>query len=267
MENKRKEEKQKTKKLSLPEEEKEQGKECPNCHVINELEAKYCAECGHNFEGVKSCPKCGARVISPNADICEVCGEWLLEGQCKFCYAELEEGATFCPECGNPVSGIVCPTCGQLSYFDFCKFCNTPLTGGAQQMVEKLKNKSIQQDSDIEFTSNQEARRYYMAQRYLMIEQEVKVTQRDESDELLKMKEYIERVEKKEKKKRYTPLFSEKQIESIRSTEKIVNKEIERQEEERRKRGPKGWVCYAFNFLHPGGPNECAKPYMGGYWL
>jgi len=275
---KKEEKKKKEKKIYLPEEEKG-GKECPNCHAINELEAKFCAECGYNFEGAKNCPKCGAKIVSPNADICEVCGEWLLKGKCKFCYADIEEDAIYCGECGNPVAGIICPQCGQLSYFDFCKHCNIPLTVEAQKMVEKIKNASPREDE--KFSSNQEARRYFMAQKYLMINEQIEIVQEDKKNELLMMKTYIEKAEKGEKKKTYIPLFSEKQKESIKSIEKIVDKEIERQEEEERKRQEeekrkkeeeerrkrKGWLCNAYNCLHPDGPCGCADPSQGGHWV
>jgi hypothetical protein len=60
------------------EQAKEPGLFCPACGTENEAEAKYCSECG----------------------------QWLREGQCKFCSAPLEEGAKFGSECGNPVEGV-----------------------------------------------------------------------------------------------------------------------------------------------------------------
>ena len=226
------------------------------------------------------------KIISPNADICELCGEWLLEGKCKFCYADIEEGATYCAECGNPVAGTICPQCDQLSYFDFCKHCNIPLTVEAKKMVEKVKSAPPREDE--KFSSNQEARRYFMAQKYLMINEQIEIVQEDKKDELLMMKAYLEKVEKGKKKKTYPPLFTAKQKESIKSIDKIVNKEIEWQEEERRRkeeerrhkeeeerkrreeeerRKPKGWLCNAYNCLHPGGPCGCADPSQGGHWV
>ena len=299
----KKEARKKEEKKILPSEETKEGKECPNCSAVNELEARFCAECGYPFAGGKNCPNCGAKIISPNADICEVCGEWLLKGKCKFCYADIEEGATYCAECGNPVSGIICPQCGQLSYFDFCKNCNIPLTAEAQNTVERVKNAPPREDE--KFSSNQEARRYFMAQKYLLINEQAEIVQDDKKNELLMMKAYLEKVEKGKKKKIYTPLFSEKQKESIKSIEKIVYKEIERQEEERRRKEEerrrkeeeerkrreeeerkrkeeeerrrkeeeerrklfKGWLCNAYNCLHPDGPCGCADPSQGGHWV
>lgn len=57
-----KEEKKKEKKKFYPSEEEKEGKECPNCGAINELEAKFCEECGYNFEGLKVCPYCGKKI-------------------------------------------------------------------------------------------------------------------------------------------------------------------------------------------------------------
>jgi len=284
----------------LSEKEKE-GKECPRCNTINELEAKFCAECGYNFSGERHCPKCMAKV-SPNADICEVCGEWLLEGKCKFCYADIEEGATYCAECGNPVVGIVCPQCGKLSYFDFCKNCNIPLTATAQKMLEDLKNDPEEQEL------------LHLLESYFP-EEEKEVS--SEKEELLKMKTYIEKVDKKvTKKKTFTPLFSKKQKESIKEIDKIADEEIKRQEEEKRRqeeerrrkeeerkrreeenrrnvqalleqmksrtfstnqdarryysshrpKNPRGWQCNFSGMIH-NCPEECADPWQGGHWL
>lgn len=273
-------------------EKEEEGKECKSCHYLNELEAMFCANCGADLREQKKCPKCGAKIISPNADICEVCGEWLLEGKCKFCYADLEEGATFCAECGNPVAGIVCPECGKLSYFDFCKFCNAPLTNVAHKMIEKVKN-NPQEEVEI-FSTNQEARAYFMAQKYIIISQKVEVIEMNKDNELLKLKDYMEKVEKKGRMV-YKPIFSDKQRESINAAGKSAEKEIERQEEERRRReeeerrrqeeerrrqeeerrkreeekrrGAKGWVCNAYGAFHSDGPCGCADPSKGGHWV
>ena len=243
-------------------------KECPNCHTINDAEAKFCSQCGYNFISEGRCPKCGAKIISSNADICEACGEWLLDGKCRFCYAELEEGAKFCSECGNPVEGIVCPNCGMLNHFDFCTNCSTPLTNRAKKMIEKIKNSPQEQPKT--FSTNQEARAFYMAQMYLNLQQHIKKTDKlDEQDELTKLNRYIEKSEGS-KKKTLAPLFSEKQKQNVRESMKMAEDEIEKQKErrklEKRKR-PKGWLCNAYHYLHPGGPHECADPSKGGRWI
>ncbi len=279
---KREEEKKKLRKKEISKED--EGKECPQCHMINEFDARFCEECGYNFEGEKHCPNCGAKIVSPNADICEVCGEWLLEGKCKFCYAELEEGAAYCAECGNPVAGIVCTQCGQLSYFDFCKHCNIPLTESAIKMVEEVKN-----DPD--------EKEFFKLLESVEIEKTKKVTSQDE--ELLKMKAYTEKVEQKRKKKTFTPLFSDKQKESISDLGNKADKEVKKREEAEKKRLEKleaelnkmstktfsdnqkarryfnthrpknvrGWLCNAYGTLHSTGPEQCGDPSQGGHWV
>jgi len=112
---------------------------CPNCHASIPDEAIFCPECGYNISQPLFCPNCGAKT-NPGADICPVCKSWLLEGKCKFCYAEIPVDADFCPECGNPKDGIICPKCGKLSIFDFCPECGIPLSDGALAALKQVKN-------------------------------------------------------------------------------------------------------------------------------
>jgi len=112
---------------------------CPNCNASVPEEADFCPECGFNLKAPIFCPNCGAET-TPDADICQACGAWLLDGQCVFCYANLDPSAAFCAECGNPKEGIKCPDCGNLSIFDFCTKCGKPLTEGAALALELAKN-------------------------------------------------------------------------------------------------------------------------------
>ncbi|MEW6608799.1 MAG: zinc ribbon domain-containing protein [bacterium] len=271
---------------------KEEKAECPECGRENELEAKFCEECGYDLLGGRRCPKCGA-TISENADICEACGEWLLEGQCKFCYAPFEEGAKFCAECGNPVNGIECPQCHNLSYFDFCKYCDTPLTKQAVQTIEDLKN----------------LEEIYLLKQALEPEQEPTITS-PERIELEKMKEYQQKFEQPEVRRKAFTLFSKEEIATLDTRIQQIQEEKKVQEEkEKRTRSevlekmqqknftnnqearrffgalkvllpmtvkknvrkkvskPTGWLCNAYNCLHPEGPQGCSNPAPGGKWI
>jgi len=111
---------------------------CPNCGASIPEGALFCAECGFDMNQPLYCPKCGKKTY-PGADICQFCKTWLLDGKCKFCYADIAPDAAFCPECGNPKDGIKCPNCGNLSIFDFCSSCGKPLTENALKTLEIAK--------------------------------------------------------------------------------------------------------------------------------
>jgi len=116
---------------------------CPHCSYENESGGTYCAECGALIQPRAICPTCNA-VARPRADICEICGTWLLKGQCMFCYAYIAEDESYCGECGNPTAGITCQGCGKLSIFDFCKSCGIPLSIQAKELVqETAKDPSV----------------------------------------------------------------------------------------------------------------------------
>ena len=86
----------------------------------------------------KHCPNCGT-VCKATADICEVCGHWLLEGQCRYCYQPFKPGQRFCTNCGNPPEGIVCKTCNTKTHFDICPTCHTPLSRRAGPAQEAMR--------------------------------------------------------------------------------------------------------------------------------
>lgn len=272
-------------------EEKQEGKECVHCHVANESESQFCAECGHDFREDRKCPNCGAKV-SANADICEACGTWLLDRICKFCNAEIEEGATFCAECGNPISGIICPQCGKLSCFDFCKDCCVPLTSAAQNAIKEIQIDKSQVGKEIKFSSNQEARRFFMAQKYVQTSNSTESSTNNPPGDLCKLKEYVEK-SKKNSVKPPISLFSSKQKESIGELGKTSDAEMNRREEERKRqeelkreqereairqeelrirkeeeerKRQKGWHCNFVGVFHKDGPCGCGDPAQGGHW-
>lgn len=113
---------------------KSQEQQCSSCGCCNTGLASFCADCGAFLRTPVTCPKCSAAVL-PDADICEACGSWLLEGQCTFCAAPVAENQAYCGNCGNPAAGILCPRCGQSSIFDFCKTCAIPLSNQAHELA------------------------------------------------------------------------------------------------------------------------------------
>jgi ribosomal protein L40E len=261
---------------------------CPNCHAELPEEALFCSECGFSIKR-HICKKCGAPA-SPTADICEACGAWLLEGKCKFCYADLSsDAALFCPECGKPKDGIPCPNCGTLSIFDFCSKCGKPVTEEAIADLRLARdNKAAAPET---FSSHQEARRWHNAHRPAAQTAEINA-ELAQLEALINSKPELEIIENEEHVSIKKPLFSDRQMNSIRKTGAVVD-EITRQrieaeekrkaEEAERQRKIKeaqerkealerqlrarDWRCNAYGAIHPGGPNECANPSMGGQWV
>ena len=124
---------------------KSQEQQCSSCGCSNTGLASFCADCGAFLRTPVTCPKCSAAVL-PDADICEACGSWLLEGQCTFCAAPVAENQAYCGNCGNPAAGISCSRCGQSSIFDFCKTCAIPLTNQAHELVRAAALDPAQQN-------------------------------------------------------------------------------------------------------------------------
>jgi len=268
---------------------------CPSCNKVNESEALYCEECGHELSKIKTCPSCKSKVTE-DADICEGCGEWLLDHRCKFCYAELEENQKYCGECGNPSAGIVCQKCGETSFFDFCKECNVPLTDDAKSMVANLK-------SDPEYERIRE-----------FIEgdssEEVKVDEGSSSREELEiLQNYLSKSEKRNVERKSASLFSEDHKKAIEEMSHKADDEIRRREAKKKRleeekiqmmkkkmlekreyyentasktfknnqearkfhdtikpRGTRGWLCNFTSTIHSC-PAGCCEPWHGGYWL
>jgi hypothetical protein len=92
-----------------------------------------------NLGEPKKCVHCG-NATAPNADICERCGVWQLGGQCCFCYAPVQQGQSFCGNCGNAPEGKPCPNCGTHSIFDLCPKCEFPVSKRAPAYLNQIKS-------------------------------------------------------------------------------------------------------------------------------
>ena len=81
---------------------------------------------GQMLGGECLCPKCGAKILSPDSKFCLNCGERLVVAQddgkvvCPSCGKKVPK-AKFCQECGHSLARL-CPSCGK-TLPDGCKFC------------------------------------------------------------------------------------------------------------------------------------------------
>jgi hypothetical protein len=244
----------------------------------------------------RKCINCGWGV-SETADICENCGEWLLKGKCNFCYTEVEEGQKFCSECGNTPDGIHCPSCGTLSHFDFCPKCNASLTEQARETINLIINsiefqnlnkineseifstKETEKQSDIELKNLESYLSKFTEQKHkkknsfsLNDNSNVKI-----EDNITNMEHSRQAIAKEERRK---VELQQAEIQALKLLEESRSKTFSSNQEARKYFGalkillpkvvqtrvPKGWTCNAYGCFHPGGPQECADPSLGGTW-
>lgn len=248
-------------------------------------------------ENFRKCPNCGWNV-SGTADICENCGEWLLKGQCNFCYAKIELGQKFCSECGNPPEGIICGTCGEISHFDFCAHCNIPLTQQAYETIELLKitvefqsllqvddkselktDDNIHPDNSLENKFKDDIYKVPESKspktNFFTLNIRAKTSIENNIRSLEQSRHNISEEEHR------ISLQKQKERDAIKLLEEIRNKTFSSNQEARKfygalkillprvieKKNPVGWTCNAYDVTHSDGPQGCADPSRGGTWV
>ncbi len=250
----------------------------------------FCEGCGQPLGVSGRCPKCGATTL-PGGDICEVCGAWLLTGQCCFCYAPLDADARFCPACGNPVDGVVCPGCHKQRIFDFCPECNIPLTRQALELLEDLRKdaeisrliEALGETSPVSAAGQEgladkrtagqevleELKRYYGERKSKakasssaslfgsadFEEAMQQVSKAQESDAKLKESQALSLLKSVQKRTFNTNQEARRFFGALKVLLPVMNKTLV------------GWLCNAYQCLHPEGPSACADPAPGGEWI
>lgn len=209
---------------------------CSSCLHENDSFALFCEECGTALRQTANCPKCSA-TTKPRADICEVCGTWLLKGQCMFCYGHVDDGHAFCGECGNPPSGISCPKCGTLSIFGFCKTCSIPLSIQAKEMVLETANSPLFQ----EMASLVKEMNSSPIPDSKSVQINTDLVKKNYDDQALRLKQYRESQSKSDPQHKpksvRKPLFSDGQKERVsRLSEEVAQEERRLKLDEERRR-------------------------------
>jgi ribosomal protein L40E len=248
-------------------------------------------------ESQQICPKCGA-ANSLSADICQSCKTWLLDGKCKFCYADLSsDEAKFCPECGKPQDGIPCPSCGNLSIFDFCTKCGKPVTeeavaemqaAQAQVNVEPEMEIEIEEDEP-EVIEEEPIRKSLFSERQIasIMQKGADIDeanrQRAEAKRIAEEEERQRQIREEQAKKEALRIKKEQQRlaaiaarkATIEESKQNAKKRFNNQQQARRWHlawhnthpGAIGWLCNYSGTVHlysNGGPNDCADASQGG---
>lgn len=185
---------------------------CPQCKHVNDASAAFCAECGQPVQIKTPCQFCGTPMYGKQ-NICEFCGEWLLEGKCRFCEADIDEGQLYCSDCGNLQKSIQCPGCGKDSGFEVCLNCGTPLTPTAKEFFAGLPASlsGVLSASSVTTASHEPSAA-------------PKLASPDQNDELLALKEYKEKLSPSlsdhstfVKPRKSATLFNDSQKDSIKN--------------------------------------------------
>lgn len=104
---------------------------CPKCNATIEKTARFCNRCGCDTEAKTEpkteikCSACGA-ALTENSKFCMECGKRY--NPCAHCKADIPDGASVCPTCGNAIPKP-CPGCGKLlpANSKFCPECGYSL--------------------------------------------------------------------------------------------------------------------------------------------
>ncbi len=254
------------------------GKPCPYCGTINDVEAMFCAQCGHPISKA-ACPNCGAE-IDPDADYCESCRHYIRQDICSFCGARLSGNEAYCPECGSPKGGLVCPICHTMNEFAFCKKCGTALTEDARQLVKELQlnpdYKELMQV--VQEYSKLENALPYNSDRDIAREQ-VNIKLRERLLTLLAKDEGIQNpvIPQSTSKRMTREELEEKRTKQIKMLSVILDKlAVPATPSPAKARNyamaskPMGvrlaWICNYKHAMHSS-PCGCAKPQLGGKWV
>lgn len=225
------------------------------------------------------CPNCGTE-MDIDADYCESCHTYVKRDTCSFCGAHLTGAEGFCPECGNPVGGLVCPVCHTMNDFAFCRQCGTPLTDDAKIMMQQLQKTPEYQELSalvkeigelekiIPYTSEREIEKEKqnneLRKRVLkLLAEDMGVTQ----PVIAERKSNRVAIETLKKQKTEVLLNLSKALSKLETKPTVKPSQARNYAMATKPLGVRlGWVCNYKHALHSS-PCGCAKPQMGGKWV
>lgn len=228
---------------------------------------------------VTCCPNCGTE-MDIDADYCESCHIYVKREICSFCGAHLTGMEGFCPECGNPLGGLVCPVCHTMNDFAFCKQCGTPLTDEAKEMQHQLHNTPeyrklsmlVKEMGELEkiipYTSEREIEKEKqnneLRKRVLTLLAEDMGNSHPVIEERKSKRTTIENLKRQ---KTEVQLNLSKALSKLETNPTVKPSQARNYAMATKPAGVRlGWVCNYKHALHSS-PCGCAKPQMGGKWV
>lgn len=226
----------------------------------------------HKSSHTHKCRYCGAE-IDQDAEFCPNCGKKLAD-YCTFCGAPMAPTDTVCEECGMPANGVVCPKCGTLNVRSFCRQCNMPLTKAAMRAIEKAKEDPkvkkvaalIDRAAELERQLGDAVPHVTEGEQRLeeLLNGKVEFTSVS-NDQAQVMEEYRQVVKDINQlfEEMLPPVGSTPQEQyNYYSARKVAFESVRKVQIVNRT----GWVCnYCGCFHHK--PSECCEPWHGGTWI
>jgi hypothetical protein len=239
---------------------------CKFCYAdLSSDDALFCPECGKPKEGIP-CPHCGTLSIF---DFCSKCGKPVTEEAiAELKHAQEEIASQTAPETAKKTfnsnqdarrwynAQVAAQTAGIET--ELAQLETLINSGPEPEEPEVIKEetpppakKSLFSDRQMESIRKTGAVVDEITRQRLEAER-IAEEKRKEAERIAEEKRKAEEAERKRKEEERQRQIKEAQ---------------ERKEALERQLRARAWRCNAYGAVHPGGPNECADPSMGGHWV
>jgi ribosomal protein L40E len=265
--------------------------QCKFCYAEVPDEALFCPECGKSKDGI-ICPHCGKLSIF---DFCTGCGkpateeaiaelqhaqdEMLKEGSGEWGGGNAALGSgesvttqeTATPEAANKTFKSNQEARRWFNAHNPSTIVQTPAIQAEFARLETLSNSEPEPEPEVTVPTPPKPpvrKSLFSNMQLASIRKsgavvDAAIQKREEEERIAEEKRKEE--ERIAEEKRRAEEAERKRTEEER--QRLIREAQARKEELERKLRKRAWRCYAYGTTHPGGPNECADPSRGGYYV